>query len=245
MTTETVEDVSALTWDTLEEQTMGADWREALAPEFSKAYFKTLKSFLKVEAKSNKIFPPMKDIYSWSRLTPLNEVKVVILGQDPYHDDGQAHGLAFSVLPPTKTPPSLRNIYKQLAADIPGFKIPKSGDLSPLARQGVLWLNTALTVKAHAANSHQKKGWLNLTTAALRAVTSRPSKGVVVMAWGKNAQALCSGVDDKKNLILQSAHPSPLSASRGFLGNEHFKKANEWLRETYGEDGGVDWTVLN
>ncbi|EJD46073.1 uracil-DNA glycosylase [Auricularia subglabra TFB-10046 SS5] len=215
---------------------MSDDWREALAPEFRKPYFATLKTFLKQEAKSHKIFPPMKDIYSWSRLTPLKEVKVVIIGQAR---------LAFSVLPPTKIPPSLRNIYKQLASDFPEFKVPKSGDLSPLARQGVLWLNTSLTVQAHKANSHSKKGWLHLTTAALRAVASRkePAKGVVILAWGNNAQALCAGIDSK-NLILKSAHPSPLSASRGFFGNEHFKKANEWLRETYGEDGGVDWAVL-
>ncbi|KAH7107341.1 uracil-DNA glycosylase [Auriculariales sp. MPI-PUGE-AT-0066] len=218
---------------------MGDDWRDALKAEFEKPYFRALKTFLN-QQKGKKVFPPMKDIYSWSRLTPLKEVKVVIIGQV-----FAVTGLAFSVLNPVKPPPSLRNIYKQLACDIPGFTVPKTnGDLSATAKQGVLWLNTALTVEAHNANSHSKAGWVNLTKAALHAVAAREGDGVVILAWGAHAQKMCDGIDAERNLILKSAHPSPLSANRGFLGNEHFKKANEWLKETHGSDGGVDWTVL-
>ncbi|KAL0070582.1 uracil DNA glycosylase [Marasmius tenuissimus] len=200
----------------LEQETMGQSWYDALEGEFDKSYFKKvilcflrslddsqelqLKSFLETELKSNTVFPPLKNIYSWSRLTPLDSVKVVILGQDPYHNVGQAHGLSFSVLPPTKPPGSLKNIYKQIAADVPSFVIPKtSGDLTKLAELGVLWLNTALTVRAHKAGSHSGKGWENLTLEAVKTVMNREnSNGVVFMAWGLPAQKTCQklGIDE-------------------------------------------------
>ncbi|TFK76574.1 uracil-DNA glycosylase [Pluteus cervinus] len=230
---------------------MGETWYSALSAEFKKSYFADLKSFLQKEQSSATIYPPLSDIYSWSRLTSLDEVKVVVVGQDPYHDVGQAHGLAFSVLPPTKPPPSLRNIYKQLASDIPGFVAPQSGDLSPVARQGVLWLNTSLTVRAHKAGSHAKKGWETFTSQVLKAVLDHCQKNgqrsLVFMVWGKPAEKTIAtlSIDKKKHLVLKSAHPSPLSANRGFFGNGHFKQANEWLRQQYGKDGGIDWTVLN
>ncbi|KIK63534.1 hypothetical protein GYMLUDRAFT_162570 [Collybiopsis luxurians FD-317 M1] len=231
---------------------MGRSWYEALEGEFEKAYFTKLKEFLSNELKASTIYPPLKDVYSWSRLTPLESVKVVILGQDPYHNVGQAHGLSFSVLPPTALPGSLKNIYKQMAEDVSGFKIPKTGDLSPLARSGVLWLNTSLTVRAHKAGSHAGKGWETFTAQVIRTVTSRTgdsesgSKGVVFMAWGLPAQKTIEKIkiDEKKHLILRSAHPSPLSAYKGFLGNGHFKKANEWLKETYGEGAEINWKAI-
>lgn len=243
---------------TLEKDTMHPSWYNALEAEFSKPYFTKLKEFLATEKASHTVFPALENVYSWSRYTPLNNVKVVIIGQDPYHDVNQAHGLSFSVLPPTKPPGSLRNIYKQLETDFPGFVPSKtSGDLSPVASQGVLWLNTALTVRAHKAASHSKKGWEVFTTQVLKTVLQRKlgsdteggkqREGVVFMAWGLPAQKTCEklGIDKKKHLLLQSAHPSPLSAHRGFLGNGHFLKANEWLVEKYGEDAAIDWTVLS
>ncbi|KAF9650838.1 uracil-DNA glycosylase [Thelephora ganbajun] len=236
--------------NSLEKDTMHESWYKALQGEFQKPYFKNLKSFLAKEYKSQTVFPPVKDIYSWSRLTPLDQVRVVVIGQDPYHDVGQAHGLAFSVLPPTKTPPSLRNIYKQVASDIPDFKIPNHGDLTKVAEQGVLWLNTCLTVQAHKAHSHSKQGWEAFTTAVLKAVTTRSittqegetRKGVVFLAWGAPALKICHF---GSRSLLRSAHPSPLSANKGFLGNGHFKAANEWLKKEYGDDGPIDWTALN
>ncbi|KIY66052.1 uracil-DNA glycosylase [Cylindrobasidium torrendii FP15055 ss-10] len=227
---------------------MDKSWYEALAKEFDKPYFRKLKEFLQGELNQYQVFPPLKDVYSWSRLAALHNVKVVILGQDPYHDDGQAHGLSFSVLPPTKTPPSLRNIYKQMKNDVPGFSIPSSGDLSPLAREGVLWLNACLTVRAHKANSHAKKGWETFTGEVLRAVLNRPDgRGVVFMAWGAPAQKTCANIHINENihLVLRSPHPSPLSAHRGFLGNGHFREANEWLVKKYGPEGGINWNILN
>ncbi|EPQ58577.1 uracil-DNA glycosylase [Gloeophyllum trabeum ATCC 11539] len=225
---------------------MGESWYHALTPEFSKSYFQELKQFLISEQKQGVIYPPPKDIYAWSRITSLDSVKVVVIGQDPYHDVGQAHGLAFSVLPPTRVPPSLRNIYKQIKADVPSFIIPTTGDLTPLAKQGVLCLNTCLTVRAHKANSHAGKGWETFTSEVLRAVTSRKSeRGVVFFAWGIPAQKTCEKIGIDEHLVLRSPHPSPLSAHRGFLGNGHFKAANAWLRERYGDGEEIDWTVLS
>ncbi|CAA7258738.1 unnamed protein product [Cyclocybe aegerita] len=235
--------------DTLETDTMGESWLEVLKPEFKKPYFTQLKKFLTAENASQTIYPPAANIYSWSRLTPLDQVKVIILGQDPYHNQGQAHGLSFSVLPPMKPPGSLKNIYKQLETDIPTFKAPKSGDLSPIAKQGVLWLNTSLTVRAHKAGSHSRKGWETFTAQVIRAVLQREDEdsGVVFMAWGLPAQKTLAsiGINKKKHLYLESAHPSPLSAHRGFLGNGHFRKANEWLVQKYGKEAVIDWTVIS
>ncbi|EKM83489.1 hypothetical protein AGABI1DRAFT_32274 [Agaricus bisporus var. burnettii JB137-S8] len=224
---------------------MHKSWYDVLDPEFAKPYFKKLKQFLIDESTVNTVYPPMEEIYSWSRLTPLDRVKVVILGQDPYHDVGQAHGLSFSVLPPTKPPGSLRNIYKQLSQDITGFTIPTSGDLSRVAELGVLWLNASLTVRAHKAGSHSKKGWESFTAEALRQVLAREDcAGIVFMAWGLSAQKTCDSIGIDEHLVLKSAHPSPLSAHRGFLGNEHFKKANAWLEKNHGPGSGINWNVL-
>ncbi|KAG8827256.1 uracil DNA glycosylase [Serendipita sp. 399] len=229
------------------EQTMGRDWYEALKGEFEKPYFRSIRNYLIAEVRrKSTVYPATENIYSWSRLTPLEDVKVIILGQDPYHGPNQAHGLAFSVLKPTRHPPSLVNIYKELKTSVPGFVIPKSGDLTPLAEAGVLWLNTSLTVRAGEAASHSKIGWDKFTRAVMEAVLSRPSKrGVVFMAWGAHAQKAIAGFDRKKNKVLTSVHPSPLSANRGFLGCNHFWLANEWLVEKYGEEAKVDWTAIN
>ncbi|KAJ7184320.1 uracil DNA N-glycosylase Ung1 [Mycena filopes] len=228
----------AITLEFLERNTMGPSWFEALKLEFEKPYFLKLKKFIAAETAAHTIYPSIGNIYSWSRLTPLDSVRVVVLGQDPYHDVGQAHGLSFSVLPPTKPPASLKNIYKQLQTDYPNFVPPKSGDLTPLASAGVLFLNTSLTVRAHAPSSHAKRGWESLTSAALRCVTSRPAEQGVKVLAGLN-------VDETKHLVLRSAHPSPLSAYRGFLGNGHFRLANEWLEQKYGAEGCIDWEVLS
>ncbi|KAK0225131.1 uracil-DNA glycosylase [Armillaria nabsnona] len=224
---------------------MHKSWYDVLQTEFNKDYFlkgsaahstPCLKQFLLQEHKLYTVYPSMTDVYSWSRLTPLEAVKVVILG------------LSFSVLPPTKIPGSLRNIYKQLANDIPSFVKPQSGDLSPIARSGVLWLNTSLTVRAHKAYSHAGKGWEMFTAEVIRAITSKADgKGVVFMAWGLPAQKTCDkiGIDETKHLVLRSAHPSPLSAHRGFIGNGHFRKANEWLSDRYGDGAEIKWDILN
>ncbi|KAF8894491.1 uracil-DNA glycosylase [Infundibulicybe gibba] len=223
---------------------MGSSWFQALKSEFEEPI---LQAFLLAEAASYTIYPPLSDVYSWSRLIPLDGVRVIILGQDPYHNAGQAHGLAFSVLPPTKPPGSLKNIYKQLSNDIDGFRVPSSGDLTSLAKLGVLFLNTCLTVRAHKAASHSKKGWEKFTERVICAVLNQnpPPEGIVFMAWGLPAQKTYSkiAINEEKHLILKSAHPSPLSAHRGFLGNGHFRLANEWLEERYGH--GIDWNVLN
>ncbi|KAF7978704.1 hypothetical protein HWV62_44975 [Athelia sp. TMB] len=214
----------------LERDTMGATWQEALKAEFKKPYFLELKEFLISEHQKHTIFPSTENIYFWSRATSLDDVKVVVLGQGK----------------PTP-PPSLKNIYKQIATDIPNFKIPTSGDLTPLANEGVLWLNASLTVRAHNANSHAKHGWETFTAEVIRAVTSRKNgRGVIFFAWGAPAQKACDNIDidEKKHLVLRSAHPSPLSAHRGFLGNGHFKKANEWLKEKYGEGEEINWAAL-
>ncbi|KAJ6608637.1 uracil-DNA glycosylase-like protein [Mycena sp. CBHHK59/15] len=236
----------AIPFEFLERETMGPTWFKALSDEFEKLYFLKLKKFLSRERRSHTIYPSMENIYSWSRLTPLDSVKVVILGQDPYHDAGQAHGLSFSVLPPTKVPGSLKNIYKQIKTDYPSFVIPSTGDLTPLAEAGVLWLNASLTVRAHAAASHSGEGWEEFTKQVLRCVERR-DRGVVFMAWGVPAQKTIDriGVNEKRHLVLRSAHPSPLSAYRGFLGNGHFRLANEWLKERHGEEGLINWEVLS
>ncbi|ODN99426.1 uracil-DNA glycosylase [Cryptococcus wingfieldii CBS 7118] len=245
----------------LETKSMGEDWFLALQQEFTKPYFLKLKEFVTTEQRTKKVFPPgmsrdeytRQDIYSWSTLCPLKDVRVVIIGQDPYHDDGQAHGLAFSVRQGVKIPPSLRNIYKEMTNEIPGWVSPTHGDLTEWAKHGVLLLNTSLTVRAHTAGSHSKAGWDQFTAAVLKVVTDRlaptsgegsGANGVVFMAWGAHAAKMCAGVDSKKHLILKSAHPSPLSASRGYFGNNHFNLANEWLEERYGAGGGIDWKAL-
>lgn len=180
-----------------------------------------------------------------SRHTPLTNVKAVILGQDPYHNVNQAHGLCFSVRPPTPAPPSLKNIYVALKKDYPDFKEPpkNGGLLTPWADSGVLLLNTCLTVRAHEANSHANKGWEKFTQKVIDTVEKRRTRGVVFLAWGKPAQSRCKKINKTRHLVLESVHPSPLSAARGFFDCGHFKKANAWLKERYGEDGTIDWNL--
>ncbi len=202
-------------------------WKEQLQSEFSKDYFARLTDFVRNEYKTKKIFPPAKLIFNAFDHTPFDKVRVVILGQDPYHNDGQAHGLSFSVNEGIKTPPSLVNIYKEIKDEF-GTPIPSSGDLTRWANQGVLLLNATLTVEAHKAASHQGKGWETFTDAAIRHLAEK-RENVVFMLWGAYAQKKAAFINPYKHLILTSPHPSPLSAHRGFLGNGHFSKANEYL----------------
>ncbi|KAL2841194.1 uracil-DNA glycosylase-like protein [Aspergillus pseudodeflectus] len=229
----------------LEIDTMDESWLAHLKEEIVKPEFLALKRFLQKEKQSATVFPPEEDIYSWSRHTPLHSVKVVIIGQDPYHNYNQAHGLAFSVRPPTPAPPSLVNIYRGITNDYPSFQIPpnKGGLLTPWAERGVLLLNTSLTVRAHQAASHSNKGWERLTQKAIDIVTRVRTRGVVFMAWGAHAGKRVTGINSDKHCILQSVHPSPLSVHKGFLQNQHFKKCNEWLAERYGSDGVIDWSL--
>ncbi|KAL6302469.1 uracil-DNA glycosylase [Sparassis latifolia] len=246
----------------LECETLGKSW-QMLKDEIRKPYFLQLKRFLSDagvkgpndSAKSLKVYPAPRNIYSWSNLTPLGRVKVVIIGQDPYHGPGQAHGLCFSVPQGVGIPPSLRNIYTEIRSEYPEFEPPKHGNLTAWAENGVLLLNTCLTVKAGEAGSHSNKGWEEFTDrvvdvvdryggANLSSGTGGRGRGIVFLAWGAWAAKRVAKLDKKRHLILSSAHPSPLSASRGFFGNGHFKKANKWLEEKYGSEGRVDWCKL-
>ncbi|EME77788.1 uncharacterized protein MYCFIDRAFT_33163 [Pseudocercospora fijiensis CIRAD86] len=231
----------------LEIETLHESWLAVLKDEVVSKEFLDLKRFLKKEVETGKkVFPPSEDVYSWSRHTPLPNVKAVILGQDPYHNINQAHGLCFSVRPPTPAPPSLKNMYIALKKDYPDFSPPakNGGLLTPWADRGVLMLNTCLTVRAHEANSHAKKGWERFTQKVIDSVASKRTKGVVFLAWGKPAQERCSKHGSSgKHLVLKSVHPSPLSAHKGFLDCGHFKKANEWLEERYGDEGVIDWNL--
>nr|OQO19303.1 hypothetical protein B0A51_13585 [Rachicladosporium sp. CCFEE 5018] len=231
----------------LELTTLHDTWLAALAPDLLHPSFLSLKRFLASERSAGtKVFPPKEDVYAWSRHTPLNTVKAVILGQDPYHNVNQAHGLCFSVRPPTPAPPSLKNMYIALKNDYPSFRPPpkNAGLLTPWADRGVLLLNTCLTVRAHAANSHANKGWERFTQRVVDVVAQKRTKGVVFMAWGNHAQKRCVAVEKSgKHVVLKSVHPSPLSAHNGFFGCGHFKKANEWLAGRYGEDGVIDWDL--
>ncbi|MBQ8945747.1 MAG: uracil-DNA glycosylase [Lachnospiraceae bacterium] len=220
------------------------DWANAVGEEFSKPYYKDLYLFLKDEYTHRKIFPPADDIFNALHLTPLAEVRVVILGQDPYHNDHQAHGLSFSVLPdvePRDIPPSLKNIYQELHNDC-GCYIPDNGYLEKWARQGVLLLNTVLTVRAHEAASHQNKGWEQFTDAIIRAVNAQ-QRPIVFMLWGNPARRKKEMLDNPEHLYLEAPHPSPLSAHRGFFGCRHFSKCNEFLM-SHGEKP-IDWQIEN
>lgn len=215
-------------------------WKEALKPEFSKPYFIKIVDTLKAEKQQGKvIYPPGKFIFNAFYHTPLNKVKVVILGQDPYHNPGQAHGLSFSVPDCVKPPPSLLNIFKEIQEDL-GLPAPASGNLTHWADQGVLLLNASLTVEAHNANSHSQLGWQSFTDEVIRQVSLQKDH-VVFMLWGSFAQAKAPLIDGTKHLILKSVHPSPLSAHRGFIGCGHFSKANAWLRQQ-GEKP-IDWAL--
>ncbi|MBD5400476.1 uracil-DNA glycosylase [bacterium] len=202
-------------------------WKDALGAEFEKDYFIKLTDFVRAEYMSGRaVYPAPANIFNAFNLCPLDQVKVVIIGQDPYHEPGQAHGLCFSVLPPTPVPPSLVNIYKEIENDL-GRPSVTHGDLTHWAAQGVLLLNATLTVQAHRAASHTGRGWEQFTDAVIRTVANR--ENIVYMLWGSFAQRKAEFVDPQKNLILKSVHPSPLSAHRGFFGNHHFSRANEYL----------------
>ena len=218
------------------------DWLEAVGAEFKKPYYKDLYKFVVNEYNTQVIYPPSGDIFNAMNFTPLNKVKVLILGQDPYHEPGQAHGLSFSVLPgKADTPPSLQNIYKELNTDLDCY-IPNNGYLKKWADQGVLLLNTVLTVRAHQANSHQGKGWEQFTDAIIRAVNEK-EEPVVYMLWGRPAQMKKPMLTNPKHLVLTAPHPSPLSAYRGFFGCRHFSQCNDFL--TKNGLSPIDWQIEN
>lgn len=217
------------------------DWLAPLDVEFKQPYYKKLYEFVKDEYSKYVVYPPSEEIFDALHLTPLSEVKVVILGQDPYHEEGQAHGLCFSVKPPTAIPPSLDNIYKELKDDL-GCYIPNNGFLESWAKQGVLLLNTVLTVRAHAANSHQGKGWETFTDAIIKAVETQ-DRPIVYMLWGKPAQTKIPMVTNPNHLVLTAPHPSPLSAYRGFFGCKHFSQANEFLKKNGVTP--INWQIEN
>ncbi len=215
------------------------DWKEVLQGEFSKNYYKELYQTIKKEYDERKIFPPADEIFNAFHYTPLSEVKVVIIGQDPYHNDNQAQGLCFSVRPEVAIPPSLVNIYKELHDDL-GCTIPNHGSLVSWAKQGVLLLNTVLTVRAHEANSHRGIGWEVFTDAAIQAVNEL-DRPIVFILWGKPAQNKKKMLNNPKHLILEAPHPSPLSSYRGFFGSKPFSKTNEFLVEN--GELPIDWEI--
>ena len=217
------------------------DWLAPLKPEFAKPYYAELFQFVKNEYATRQIFPPADDIFNAFHLTPLHEVKVVILGQDPYHNDGQAHGLCFSVKPDVDIPPSLVNIYQELHDDL-GCYIPNNGYLTKWAKQGVLMLNTVLTVRAHQANSHRGMGWEQFTDAAIR-ILNEQDRPIVFILWGSPAQKKAQMLNNSKHLILKAPHPSPLSAYRGFFGSRPFSQTNEFLVKNGLEP--IDWQIEN
>jgi len=203
-------------------------WKRELQAEFEKDYFIRLTDFVRNEYKTTQIYPPGKLIFNAFNLCPFDKAKVVIIGQDPYHGPGQAHGLCFSVNDGVTFPPSLKNIFKEIQDDL-GIPVPESGNLTRWAHQGVLLLNATLTVRAHLAGSHQKKGWEDFTDAAIRALAEQ-REHLVFILWGAYAQKKGAFIDRNKHLVLASAHPSPLSAYNGFFGNKHFSRANEYLK---------------
>ena len=215
------------------------DWLEPLKPEFKKPYYAKLYKKVLEEYNTRQIFPPADDIFNAFELTPLHEVKVVILGQDPYHGEGQAHGLCFSVKPDVEIPPSLVNIYKELQDDC-GCEIPNNGYLTKWAKQGVLLLNTVLTVRAHQANSHRGIGWEEFTDAAIR-ILNEQDRPMVFILWGRPAQMKKSMLTNPNHLIIESPHPSPLSAYRGFFGSRPFSRTNKFLREHGIKE--IDWQI--
>jgi uracil-DNA glycosylase len=220
---------------------IGNDWDELLAGEFEKDYYKNLRQFLIQEYSTRQIFPDMYDIFEALKHTSYKGTKVLILGQDPYHGDNQAHGLSFSVQPSVKTPPSLLNMYKELKDDL-GCYIPNNGYLVPWTDQGVLLLNTALTVRAHEANSHKDKGWEIFTDKIISLLSERKDP-VIFVLWGGNARSKEKLIDESKHYILEGPHPSPLSAYRGFFGCKHFSKINNILAELGKEP--INWQIEN
>lgn len=216
-------------------------WEPLLAEEFEKAYYLKLREFLIEEYRTRTIFPEKDDIFNALRFTDYEDVKVVILGQDPYHGHGQAHGLSFSVKPGVKIPPSLRNIFKELNADL-GYEVPHNGYLKKWAEQGVLLLNTVLTVREGEANSHRGKGWEHFTDRVITLLNER-EKPVIFILWGKPAQSKLKLINEDKHKIIMSVHPSPLSARRGFFGSKPFSKVNQLLKEQGEKE--IDWQIEN
>lgn len=210
------------------DMSLRGEWLELLSPEFEKGYMAPLCEFVEQEYAAHSVFPPRQLVFNALNLTAPQEVKVVILGQDPYHGQGEAHGLAFSVPQGVRIPPSLRNIFKEISSDIPATRIPESGNLERWARQGVLLLNTVLTVRMDSPRSHAGHGWEQFTDAIIRQISEQQS-GVVFILWGKDAASKSKLIDESKHLILTSPHPSPLSAHRGFFGSRPFSQANSWL----------------
>lgn len=214
-------------------------WKRELADQFASPYFEQLKGFLVEEKKQFVVFPPGPQIFNAFNLTPFDKVKVVIIGQDPYHEPGQAHGLCFSVQPGTKFPPSLMNIFQELKNDL-GIPMPQNGNLEKWAQQGVLMLNATLTVRAHQAGSHQNRGWETFTHAAIKRLAEK-KEHLVFLLWGAYAQAKVSLIDCSKHCVLTAAHPSPLSAYRGFFGCKHFSQTNAYLIQT--GQSPIDWNL--
>ena len=218
---------------------LGGGWDELLSPLFEDERYKKIREFLKTEYSTRVIYPDMYDLYNCFRFTPVDKVKAVILGQDPYHEPNQAHGLCFSVKKGVELPPSLKNIFKEIESDL-GIKEPDCGDLTKWAKQGVLLLNTTLTVREHAANSHSKCGWAWFTDSVINLISER-CNNVVFILWGGNARSKAPLIDMRKHLILQCAHPSPLSAYNGFFGCRFFSKTNEYLI-SHGKEP-IDWDL--
>ena len=216
-----------------------SSWKTVLVDEFTKNYFTELRNKVRIEYKSNVIYPHPTKIFNAFSLTPFNKVKVVVIGQDPYHGENQAHGLSFSVENGVKIPPSLNNIFKELKSDLK-INLPKSGNLSSWAEQGVLMLNSVLTVRRGVANSHKNIGWEIFTENVISIISSQLSN-IVFILWGKQAQEKIKIIDTKKHLILKSAHPSPLSAYNGFFGCKHFSKCNAYLKKSNKKQ--IDWSL--
>ncbi|MCH5189016.1 MAG: uracil-DNA glycosylase [Oscillospiraceae bacterium] len=219
--------------------TLGNNWDILLRDEFQKDYYINLRKFLVSEYKTQTIYPDMNNIFNSLKLTDYKDVKVVILGQDPYHEPGQAHGLCFSVKKGVPIPPSLQNIYKEIHAEL-GLPIPTHGELTDWAKRGVLLMNTCLTVRRGQANSHKGMGWEIFTDNVIKLLNARPEP-IVFLLWGRNARDKAKLITNSAHLVLESAHPSPLSAYNGFFGNGHFKKANNFLRKSYGQE--IDWEI--
>ena len=218
---------------------LNGGWDEALAPLFSDERYLKIREFLKKEYSTHVVYPDMYDLYNSFRFSPLDNVKAVILGQDPYHEPGQAHGLCFSVKPGVPLPPSLKNIYKEIKDDL-GITEPNCGDLTKWAREGVLLLNTTLTVREHEANSHANCGWAWFTDGVIK-IVSEKCNNVVFILWGRNARSKEPLIDRQKHLVLQSAHPSPFSANYGFFGSKPFSKTNDYL-SAHGKEP-IDWQL--